>query len=233
MSVETFNPSIAFGPEHAANYDDNFIALSAVKDMMHLVLQAQFSGLPETAHILIAGAGTGAEARFLAALHPSWHFTLVDPSSAMLDIARKHAEAEGFADRCLFHPDYLSTLADDSFDAATSLLVSHFLNTTDARTAFFQSIAKRLRPGAPLVNADLCANLDAPAFPDIMALWQGLIALTGANAEAQANYAASFGRDFACHTPSEVEAMIEAAGFAAPAQCFQAALIRGWITARR
>ena len=226
-----FTP-VAFGPEHAATYDSNFTALSAIKDTVHLILRAHLSALPDRARILVAGAGTGAEVRFLAPLFPSWHFTLADPSPDMLEIARRHAEAEGFAGRCQFHPDFVSTLKEDSFDAATSLLASHFLRETDARTAYFQSIYDRLKPGALMLNVDLCADTSAADFPDLMTLWKRLLTLNGVGDEAIATYEVAYGRDFACHAPAQVEAMIAAVGFTRPVQCFQAALIRGWITAR-
>lgn len=233
MPTDQQTVPISFGPEHAEKYDGNFTALAPVKDVMHLILQAHLSGLPDNARILVAGAGTGAEVRFLAALHPSWHFTLADPSPAMLDVARKHADTEAFADRCVFHSDYVSTLDADNFDAGTSLLVSHFLNDTETRTAYYQSVCHRLKLGAPLLNVDLCADTDARGFLTLMALWKSMLALNGVNEAAQAQYASAYGRDFACHGPAEVEVMIEAAGFDRPVQCFQAALMRGWITSRQ
>lgn len=40
-------------------------------------------------HILIVGAGGGMETRSLAEAQPDWRFTGVDPSPAMLDLARR------------------------------------------------------------------------------------------------------------------------------------------------
>ena len=58
-----------------------------------------------------------------------------------------------------------------------------------------------------------------------MDLW---LALAGMPDERKVSFRAAFGRGLAAHGPAEVEAMIAHAGFSAPAQCFQAALIRGW-----
>ena len=41
------------------------------------------------------------------------------------------------------------------FDAATSLLVAHFIEDEPAKRGYFRSIAEQLAPGAPLVWADL------------------------------------------------------------------------------
>tara|TARA_R110000796_G_scaffold27004_12_gene74607 strand:+ start:3943 stop:4641 length:699 start_codon:yes stop_codon:yes gene_type:complete len=227
-----FDVSEAFGPDHAANYDAQFEKLHPIKDVMHLVLQAHLGELPDTARILVAGAGTGAEVRHLAAIYPNWQFTLVDPSEAMLAVARQHAQAEGFEARCTFRAAYVSAIPDKDFDAATSMLVSHFLTGAEERTAYFRSIAERLKPGAPVFNADLCYDTDAPDFPAVRDFWLSLMSRAGMNAEGRERYKEMFGTLFACHGPAEVEAMMESAGFVPPAQCMQAGLIRGWVTAK-
>lgn len=159
---------------HAESYDRTLTPILAIKDVLHLLIRCQFSALPDEAHILIAGAGTGAEARFLAPLFPRWRFTLADPSGAMLAVAQRRAEAEGFAERCTFHAGFVSALPDSPggpFDAATSVLVSHFITGADDRQAYFAEIARRLKPGGLLFNADLCADLRAPSFGPVMELW--------------------------------------------------------------
>lgn len=232
MSQDKFALSEAFGPDHAAAYDNQFEELQAIKGLLHLILETGLGKLPDNARILVAGAGTGAEVRYLATRFPNWQFALIDPSSAMLDVARRHAEAEGFAARCTFHNAYVSEVEAFDFDGATSLLVSHFLTQADPRIAYFCSIADRLRPGAPLFNADLCANMNAPDFPRVMELWLNLLSRTGMTPEGRAHYQQMFGAQFACHGPAKVEHMMQSAGFALPAQCMQAGLIRGWLTAK-
>jgi len=234
MSTTPAAPPRPFDASHAEIYDRQFERIAAVKDALHLLLGVQLRRLPPDAHVLVAGAGTGAETRHLAALHPGWRFTLADPSEAMLAVARRHAEAEGFADRCVFHVGFVSTLPVEIHDGATSVLVSQFLTEVAARRAFFQDIAARLRPGAILFDADLAADRDAPGFDAAMDLWLDLLGYArGSTPEADARYREAFGRDFAVHSPAEVEAMIEGAGFTAPIACYQAGLIHGWVATRR
>lgn len=214
---------------HAEAYDRHLEPILTVKHLLHRLIQCQFSGLPDAARILVVGAGTGAEARFLAPTFPQWQFTLVDPSEAMLCVGRRHAVAEGFADRCAFHVGRVSSLKGDAFDAATSVLVSHFLSDAADRNAYFAEIARRLKPGGLLFNADLCADLEGPSFESLMGLW---LTLAGVPDDRKASFRAAFGKQIAAHGPAEVEAMTARAGFSAPAQCFQAALIRGWTAIR-
>jgi tRNA (cmo5U34)-methyltransferase len=219
----------AFDATHAEAYDRNLERILPIKGALHLLMRWQFSGLPDAARILVAGAGTGAEARFLAPIFPRWRFTLVDPSAAMLDVARRHAVAEAFVDRCEFHAGLVAALEADPFDAATSVLVSHFLTDTAERQAYFAEIAGRLKPGGLLFNADLCADPLDPSFGAVMDLW---LTLSGMPDDRKTSFRAAFGKGLAAHGPAEVEAMIARSGFSAPAQCLQAALIRGWVAAR-
>lgn len=232
MTAASTELSIHFDADRAEVYDTQFEALRALKDCIHLLIEAHFASLPADARILVAGAGTGAEARYLAARFPGWQFTLVDPSAAMLAVARRHAEAEGFAERCSFHADYVSATPAEPHDAATSLLASHFLTEAPARQAYFADIAARLKPGGKLFTVDLCTDDGAPAFTGIMGLWLELLALAGQTEESRASYTRAYGRDFAAHGPEAVAQMIEAAGFTPPAPILQAALIRGWTAAK-
>lgn len=197
---------------------------------MHLLLRVRLSSLPQDAQILVVGAGTGAEVRVLAPLFPGWRFTLVDPAPAMLAIARQHALAAGFADRCVFHEGFIDSAPKLAHHAAISVLVSHFLTDTRERCAFFEEIAARLRPGAPLFNADLSAELDGPDFDPLMELWIDMLGHSGPVDPAGVRQ--SFGRMVAAHGPTEVARIIQRAGFGAPAACFQMALVRGWVATR-
>lgn len=50
--------------------------------------------------------------------------------------------------------------------------------------------------------------------------------------ERRAGFRTAFGKGLAVQGPAEVEAMILRAGFSAPVQSVQAALIRGWTAIR-
>lgn len=241
----------AFSPERAEVYDQQFAALHAVKDLMHLLVRVRFAELPDDARILVAGAGTGQEVRFLAPLFPGWRFTLVDPSEGMLAVAKRHADAEGFADRCAFHTGYVASAPAELHDAATSLLVSHFLTDAEQRRGYFADIAARLKPNAWFFNADLAAERGTESFERAMDHWLRMVDLANRShdgpvlvtAEAQPepegqapsvpNYREMFGVQFAAHSPAEVEALLSEAGFGAISHCYQALLIHAWCAQRR
>ncbi|WP_300391702.1 class I SAM-dependent methyltransferase [Henriciella sp.] len=222
-----------FGKEHAAIYDTQFEGMSAARDGLQLIARLGLSQLPENARILCAGAGTGTEVLTLGAANPGWHFMLADPAPAMLDIARRRLDKAGLLERCSFHAGYLDTLSEKVvFDGATALLVSHFLTDLEARTAFFREIVKRLAPGGTLISADLAADRHASDFTALMQLWQAGLRLSDIPEENVSAHVDNFGRDFAAHTPDEVESAMVKAGFNAPDQVFQMLLIRAWKTRR-
>ena len=57
------SPPVPFDAAHAEVYDQQFAGMSALKDALHLVVESQLSELPPAAHLLVVGAGTGAEVR--------------------------------------------------------------------------------------------------------------------------------------------------------------------------
>lgn len=220
-----------FDEAQAASYDAKFAKLAPLQAALHLVTQLALRALPSDARVLCVGAGTGAELLHLAAAFPGWRFTAVDPSEPMLRRCRLRVEAAGLGARCRFHEGTVETLPDDDgpFDGATALLVSQFLVAREARRGFFCAIAGRLRPGAPLMVADL-AGATPPG--GLLELWERAWLHADVPAEQVARIRDAFGKQVAVLPPEEVAAIIAAGGFEAPLQCYQGLLIHGWVARR-
>ena len=113
------------------------------------------------AAVLVAGCGSGAELLEAKQLRPDWRLTAVDPSAAMLDVARgKLAEVEAS-----FAPDlsppihWIQGTVEDSavergFDGAMAVLVLQGLADDGSKLRFLSSLARGLRPGAQVVLVD-------------------------------------------------------------------------------
>lgn len=215
--------------QQAAGYDKQWAGMAPIRDALYFLLDALFTGLPENARILCVGVGTGAELAHLAKRFPGWHFTAVDPSAAMLDICRQRAAEGGFLSRCRFHQGYLDTLpAEPCHDGATCFLVSQFLLEAQARIAFFHKIARRLKPGGILANADLASDVESPAYEALLRSWMTLMSSAGVQPEALQRARAAYASDVAILPAQQVAGLIQAAGFEAPVQFFQAGLMHGW-----
>jgi tRNA (cmo5U34)-methyltransferase len=146
---------------------------SMAGDLLRLVL-------PEAGRILVVGAGTGMELVTLGRANPQWRFTAVDTSEDMLALCRGAIRVAGLEGRVELHAGAVDQLSQgEAFDAATSLLVSHFIKDLDQRESFFRAIASRLRPGGALVAADLAGDEADPFFGLLIDAWKTHYALAG------------------------------------------------------
>jgi len=213
----------------AAGYDARWVRMSPIRESLLFLIETVFADLPEEAHLLCVGAGTGAEIAHLARRFPRWRFLALDPSTQMIAACRARAEREGFADRCGFHAGVVDTFPDaPPFDGATCLLVSQFLLDPLERTAFFASIARRLHAGGTLAWADLAWDTDAPDYPAMLKLWMETMSGAGLDADALEQIRANYARDVAILPPDRVAALAQAGGFLPPLRFHQAGMIHGW-----
>jgi tRNA (cmo5U34)-methyltransferase len=114
------------------------------------------------AAVLVAGCGSGAELLQARELRPDWQLTAVDPSPAMLAIARqKLAEDEERLAAVPITPPirWLEGTVEDltietRFDGALAVLVLQGLPDDGSKLRFLSSLARGLRPGAQVVLVD-------------------------------------------------------------------------------
>ena len=219
--------------QQAAGYDKQWAKLAPIREGLHFLLESVFAGLKADARVLCVGVGTGAELAHLARQFPTWTFTAVEPSGAMLNLCRDRAIREGFASRCRFHEGYVDSLTStDQHDAATSFLVSQFILDRIARIEYFRAIATRLRPGGILASSDLASTVGSPEFEALVGAWMNMMAAAGLPPENLEKMRAAWKKDVAILPPADVAAMIASAGFGSPAQFYQAGLIHAWFARR-
>lgn len=206
---------------YAASTRHKVPGLADLHRMTALLLGEQ---APGAARILIVGAGGGLELVSLAAARPDWRFTGVDPSPAMLDLAR--VAVSPFADRVQLLQGTVDRAPTGPFDGATCLLVLHFLDRNE-RTRTLQEIRRRLRPGARLVVAH-----HAP--PEGRAQrWMARSAAFGAGAGVDSARTAAAGKlmteQLALFTPREEEELLRGSGFVDVESFYAALSFRGWV----
>lgn len=185
------------------------------------------------AHVLVAGAGgTAQEIICAAGLEPLWHFTAVDPSAPMLELAMANVGQAGLEARTtplLGQVEDLS--AKPFFDAATLIGVLHHLPGEEAKLAILKAIATRLKPGAPLI---LAGNRHAYASkPLFLAAWGERWRMHGASAD---EIHAKLGKILQGADPpvsdEHIAALLGKAGFEVPMLFFSSLFWGGWITHR-
>jgi tRNA (cmo5U34)-methyltransferase len=195
--------------------------LSDLHRMTTILLRERAS---KDAHLLVVGAGGGLELKAMAETQRDWRFTGIDPSPAMLDIARQttapHASRiallEGTVDHAPLEP----------FDGATCLLTLHFLGREE-RLHMLTEIRRRLKPGSGLVVAHHTAIGDQPV------VWLErsvrFAEQTDAPAQSAAGSAKIMAERLSLLSPVEEEALLLEAGFARPALFYAALSFRGWV----
>lgn len=169
-----FDPAKFFDRDRAQGYDQRIRkaipGYEALHSMAATLLQLD---LQQDARILIVGAGTGAEILTLSAAHPQWQLMGVDPSSDMMAIAQQQVIENSLGDRVKLHVGFTHELPESElYDAATLMLVMHFVPDNGEKLQLLQSITQRLKPKAPLILADIYGDKTSAQFAHFMAAWK-------------------------------------------------------------
>lgn len=180
---------------------------------------------PETADILVVGAGGGLELKALAEAQPHWRFVGVDPSAEMLDLARRTLGP--LQPRVGLQQGYVDAAPTGPFDGATCLLTLHFL-AKDERLRTLRQIRRRLKPGAALV----VAHHSIPKDGDFTRWFARSVAFAGGSSADIARASASVatkGERLPVLSTGEDEAILRQAGFSEVALFYVGFSFRGWV----
>lgn len=232
--TDAFDPERHFDVDKAGGYDEGVARVVPGYALMHdlagLLLERQ---LPRTADLLVVGAGTGAEIARLGIRSPGWRFVGVDPSAAMLDVARGRIAAAGLDGRVRLHRGGVETLAPAApFDAATMILVMQFVAGLDAKAALLGAVAARLKPGAPLVLVDLHGRPDSAAFARLADAWRAWQFAAGIDPSVVEDTFRHVLADISFVGKSAIIDLLEGAGFADIQPFFRALAFAGWVAWR-
>ncbi|MBC2857997.1 class I SAM-dependent methyltransferase [Stappia sp. 28M-7] len=212
-------------PAAVASYPEETLAkVPGLADLHRMTALLLSERAPGPARILVVGAGGGLELDAMAQARPDWRFTGVDPSPAMLDIARRTCTAH--ADRVELVEGTVDGAPAGPFSGATCLLTLHFLDRAE-RLHTLREIRRRLTPGAALVTAHHAApDGDAERW---LARSIAFPRRSGAEPEQGLSSAKTMAARLPLLSPAEEEALLRQAGFAAPALFYAAFSFRGWV----
>ncbi|MDF2232345.1 methyltransferase domain-containing protein [Albimonas sp. CAU 1670] len=222
----TSEPRPAFDRSMAERYDERNRPLAPISQALHFLSGLALAGAPEGARVLSVGVGTGAEILALAQARPGWRFVGVDPSAEMLEVCAERLCAAGLAERCTLVQGTVDDAPQGPFDVALAMLVAHFVPDAE-REGFYRGIHARLVPGGRYLGAEICADLDAPEFPRMLADWAQVQRLMGASPESLAALPRQLRETLSVLTPERTASHLQAAGFSRPTPFFQAFMIRG------
>jgi tRNA (cmo5U34)-methyltransferase len=226
FSVDNF-----FDSAKSTRYDREIRMSIPGYEALHAMVNAFLSeALPPDAHLLIAGMGTGMELLYLGNLHPQWRFTAFDKSPEMLAVCRENVTGQGMQDRVSLIEGNVDRLPDNIFyDAATSLLVSHFILSEADRLHYFTAIAAHLKPGALFFTADLVGNKDLPLYQTFRTAWARFNIVNGRDPEELREGFERSNRVVSFLPEERYCGIVTNAGFTDVSQFYRALLFCGWV----
>jgi len=219
-------------PIQVVQYDDMIRKFVPGYDAIFQLALAHFQVVLAStpASLLIVGAGSGKELITFGQADPTWTLTGVDPSAHMLSIARQKIAQYNLAERVTLHQGFVEELlATTEFDAATCILVMHFLPDNGAKLALLSNIAARLKVGAPLVLVDIFGGRSF--VKELEPTWIRHGEQMGLAVEAMQKLGRAQDEFYPIQEERTLE-LFKQAGFANPTRFYTALFYGGWIVTK-
>jgi tRNA (cmo5U34)-methyltransferase len=222
---------LEFDMEMAREYDKGIRRALPTYDAMFRMVQSFLrANVNDAANILVVGAGGGNEIVTFGKANPSWTFVGVDPSEAMLEVALQKAKNEGIEERVTIQTGKIEQVdLNGEFNGATCLLVLHFVETIEEKLSLLRTVKELLKPGSPFVLVTMYGDQSNPEFNERMNLWKSIwLDLTDLTQEDVEGMEESV-RELSFIPSTEIEELLEKAGFERITQFFSTTLFGGWI----
>jgi tRNA (cmo5U34)-methyltransferase len=197
--------------------------------LLHVLLA---ENLPERAEILIVGAGGGKEIVTLGKAFPAARMTGVDPSEKMLAVAQKLLQKDGLESRTNLLQGTVFDVEEKQFDAATSILVMHFLPDDGEKLEFLQAIHRRLKPNAKFIIADGCFDKTSPDFKWLLDSYKNHAETNGAPSEITSQAVETVTEKVHGLSAERNVELLREAGFVSIRSFFQGLWVKAWIAAK-
>lgn len=188
--------------------------------------------LPDEADVLIVGAGGGKKILTFGRAFPQMEFVGVDPSEKMLAVAQEKVEKENFSSRVRLHRGTIQDLDAKEFDAATALLVMHFLPDDGEKLNFLKGNAARLKPNARLIIADVCADKSSAEFDFLLRAYLKHAELNETPPEMLEEAPQRIVESLNCVSEKRELELLREAGFGEILPFYQGLWFRGWLAAK-
>lgn len=176
-------------------------------------------------NLLVAGCGTGNEIEKFVQSSNNWKITGINPSPQMLNLAKerfKNFKNVNFVEGVVSDLD-----SENTFDAATLLLVLHFLKDDGEKLNILKNIADRMNFGASFVLLDITGtkkhikkNLQILKAFLPSSLDENQIDSRIERIETKINYVSE----------ERLNSLLLEAGFEEPLRFFQSSIYSGYIT---
>lgn len=225
------NHTFNFDGDYGSSYDQLAHQIAPAREIPYQLGSLLLGNvLPEQAHLLIVGTGTGLELITFGQQHPGWTFTGIEPAEQMAALTQQKLHQFDLQARVKLHRSYINDLdSTPEFDAASMMYVLHFISSDALKVALLREVALRIKPGGYLI---LGLHQEIP--PDYHDLfisgWKGYMAQQGMPATEIARFLQRCQEGLYPTTEEQTIALVEQAGFERPIEYFQAYFQSVWIS---
>lgn len=166
--------NFTFDEQIAKQYEYGIRTSLPTYEQLFKMIQSYFrANLNSEPSILVVGAGGGKELSTWGSSNSNWKFTGIDPSEAMLNVAKHKVENLNIEDRVDFINGTIHDLSDEkSFDAATCILVLHFIHDREEKLKLLKKIASHLNENSPFVLVSNYGDRNSEQFNENIKFFQ-------------------------------------------------------------
>ncbi|MFC4410881.1 class I SAM-dependent methyltransferase [Chungangia koreensis] len=223
--------NLKFDQKTANEYEKGIRRTLPTYDAMYKMTHSYLrQNVGEKASILIVGAGGGTELEVFGKGNAEWTFTAIDPSASMLDLAKVKSKELGLLNRTKFFSGTVIDLDERNlYDAATNMLVLHFIPSIEEKRETLNKINRLLKPGAPLIIASMFGEPGQEEFEEKVKLWkQYWLDRTKLNPEAMEDMEMSI-RNLSFLAENDIRSLLLDAGFERMTKFMETAMFGSWI----
>lgn len=217
----------------AEAYEKNTRISVPTYDSLFVMVQSYFRMQlgSKSASLLVIGAGGGSELAAWGPSNPGWTFTGVDPSEEMLKIAKYKSAKLGLEDRVSFVQGTIDDLpeSDSKFDAASCILVLHFIDDVQEKLKLLRSIKDKVKSGAPFVLVSAYGNLDDSEFQARLDVWKSFWIAGGREPSEVDDMINNNFKKLSLLPEQEIEGLLADSGFTRIARFYSTGIMAGWI----
>ncbi|MEK5070036.1 class I SAM-dependent methyltransferase [Sporosarcina sp. FSL K6-1508] len=201
-------------------------------DTLFTMVQSYFRAKlgEKEASLLVIGAGGGNELAAWGPSNPKWTFTGVDPSKEMLQMAKNKSIQLGLESRVRLIQGTITDLPlpDSKFDAASCILVLHFIVDVQQKLKLLRTIKDNLKPGAPFILVSAYGDPGEAELQDRINVWKSFYLDAGYELS-KVDEMGKVIMNISFIPEDHIERLLVESGFTNIARFYSTGLFAGWI----
>ena len=223
---------LAFNSKNTIAYEANARNSIPTYDTLFTMVQSYFRAQlgEKEASLLVIGAGGGNELAAWGPSNPKWTFTGIDPSTEMLQMAIHKSIQLGLENRVKLIQGTIADLPpeDSKFDAASCILVLHFIKDVQQKLELLRTIKDKLKPGAPFVLVTAYGDPDDAELQDRINVWKSFFFDVGYDSSKLDEMGKGI-MNISFIPEHQIEGLLAESGFTNITRFYSTGLFAGWI----